>query len=125
MEKVNGINTFDIMLSLATGQTPSTRVDVPKYSFAASFPLRVFQDKRIVRLPDREQILAVYRAFPDIRLIFFHGEGEKLSDAAADDNDVESYCYGYMNMGSTDRVSLLEDFARAYEMLGIVLEDID
>jgi hypothetical protein len=125
MEKVNGINTFEIMLSLVTGQIPFVTGGKPMYPFATSFPLRAFHDKRPVHLPQCEQLIVANRTFPRIRLNLYYSEGQKLSDAGIDQNDTESYCYGFLNLGRVDHASLLKNFSRAYDMLGFVLEDVD
>ena len=51
---------------------------------AASFPLRVFEDRLIARVPRPEDLAAVDARFPGTRLTLYCHEGQRLSDAGDD-----------------------------------------
>src|ERR1044071_2866192 len=124
LEKVDGTNTYEIMLALAAGERPVVKKREGKFKVAASFVLRCFEDKRIVRLPDRKQISDVKRLMPETLVHLFYEEGERMSDYEHMD-DVESYSYAMINMGAQDRSSLLAAFDQAKKRLTFSFADID
>ena len=122
VEKVNGTNTYEIMLALAAGERPGVKKRKGKFKVAASFVLRCFEDKRIVRLPDRKQISDVKRLVPETLVHLFYEEGERMSDYEHMD-DVESYSYAMINMGAADRGSLMAAFDEAKKRLAFSFAD--
>ena len=80
LEKVDGTNTYEIMLALAAGERPVVKKREGKFKVAASFVLRCFEDKRVVRLPDRKQISDLKRLLPETLVHLFYEEGERMSD---------------------------------------------
>jgi hypothetical protein len=123
-EKVDGTNTFELLLALATGDEPAMRRGAGTYRQAASFPLRVFDDRLIARVPRPEELAAVDARFPGTRLTLYCHEGQRLSDAGDDQNDMSSFCYGIVNMGGPDLPGLLRSFDEAYGQLGFRLEEV-
>ena len=124
VEKVDGTNTYEIMLALAAGERPVVKKREGKFKVAASFVLRCFEDKRVVRLPDRKQISEIKRLLPETLVHLFYEEGERMSDYEHMD-DVESYSYAMINMGAQDRSSLLAAFDQAKKRLTFSFADID
>jgi len=116
MEKVDGTNTYDLLLALASGERP--RLDRRKGALkvAASFALRSFRDEMVARVPDEARIARVKRLFPRTGVYVFVREGQRLSEFEHQD-DLDSYCYAVMNMGAEDRRSLVKAYRQARQHL--------
>jgi len=117
-EKVDGTNSYRVLLDIAQGRKPQFKRKCGRYAFAASCVLRSFEDCVVVALPseaDLERLVAIY---PDMR-IELHGElGKKLSD---DLQDGTSYRYGIINLGGRDRADVLAQFEKCREIVGMIL----
>jgi biotin carboxylase len=124
MEKVNGTNTYEIMLALAAGEKPIVKKRKGRFKVAASFVLRSFEDKKVTGMPGPEQVEEVKRLFPETLLHTFYEEGERMSDYEHMD-DVESYSYAMINMGAADRGSLMAAFDEAKKRLAFSFADLD
>ncbi|MBI3969957.1 MAG: ATP-grasp domain-containing protein [Chloroflexi bacterium] len=124
LESVNGTNTYEILLGLATGERPAMKRMQGRYKVAASFPLRVFRDMRVRRVPAPEDIERVKREFPVTIVKMHYAEGQRLSDVP-DNSDGPSYRYGVVNMAGDDLRSMLAEFEEVRRRLNWVLEDVD
>jgi hypothetical protein len=113
-EKVDGTNTYDIQLRLATGEPADLRSRSGKYGAAASFVLRRFSDAKVVAVPTAERIAEVVARFPGTVVTVLAKPGDRLSDH---DQDVGSYRYGIVNMGAATREQLFADWAEVEELL--------
>jgi hypothetical protein len=87
---------------------------------AASCVLRIFENKKVVKVPSSESIEKVKEAIPDIRIYIYTSEGELLSDQL---QDGKSYRYGLMNIGGRDRQEIIEKFELAKRMLRFKFQD--
>jgi hypothetical protein len=124
MESVHGTNTYEILLALATGERPSFKRHVGRFQVAASFPLRSFEDRRVVRLPDAAQIEAVRQRWPVtcVKAAYYQA-GQRLSDLP-ENSDGLTYRYGVINLAGPDWSTLLADFEVAREALDFRLERV-
>lgn len=68
MEKVNGVNTYEIALAIAAGDRPNLQRGLGLYPVAASFALRLFEDAAVLRVPDAAELQTFQERFPDARL---------------------------------------------------------
>ncbi len=100
MEKVNGVNTYEIALAIATGIRPTTKRKPARHSAAVSYVLRLFEDRLVRQLPGRTELDDLYRRFPDARLKLLCEVGRRLS---AELQDGKSYRYAVLNMGGESR----------------------
>jgi biotin carboxylase len=117
-EKVDGTNSYSVLLDIAQGRKPQFKRKSGRYAFAASCVLRSFEDCVVVALPTEADLERLVAFYPDMR-IELHGElGKKLSD---DLQDGTSYRYGIINFGGRDRADVLAQFDRCREILGIIL----
>jgi biotin carboxylase len=120
-EKVDGTNSYSILLDIAQGRTPRFTRRQGRYAFAASIVLRSFEDHFVAALPSGADLEHLARDYPDIRIELLASEGLKLS---AEMQDGHSYRYGIVNLGGRDRADVLAQFAACRDRLGIVLEPI-
>lgn len=111
-EKVDGANTFDVQLAIATGAAPDFRRGAGPFDAAVSFVLRRFDDAVIRRLPSAAQIEALLHDYPDAHIRLFGGVGERLSDTI---QDMQSFRYGIVNLGGS---TLEHAEARCLELTG-------
>ena len=114
MEKVNGVNSFEIALAIAAGLRPKIHRPNPQYCVAASFVLRLFADMSVARVPSPAELAAFQGRFPDARLKVLCREGQCLSDELQDGN---SFRYAVLNLGGNSVGHLAERFAEAMDCL--------
>jgi biotin carboxylase len=120
-EKVDGTNSYSILLDIAQGRTPRFTARQGRYAFAASIVLRSFEDHFVAALPSSADLEHLARDYPDIRIELLATEGRKLS---AEMQDGHSYRYGIISLGGRDRADVLAQFAACRDRLGIVLAPI-
>ncbi|HVG32164.1 MAG TPA: ATP-grasp domain-containing protein [Pyrinomonadaceae bacterium] len=96
-EKVDGTNTYSVLLSLALGVEPVFTRRKGDFKLAASCVLRTFEDQRVLAVPNVEQIASLTEKFPDSRIEICAVAGKKLSEVM---QDGKSYRYGLINIGA-------------------------
>jgi ATP-grasp domain len=114
MEKVNGVNTYEVALSIASGVRPTIHGPSPQYRVATSFVLRVFEDKIVARVPSRVELAVFQARFPDARLKVMCRENQHLSDEL---QDGKSYRYAVLNLGGQSARDLADRYAEAMRYL--------
>ncbi len=114
-EKVDGVNSYAIMLALATGSSlPPLKKRKGTYTIAASFALRVFENGFVKKSPSQQELAKAYRSFPDARIQLHVQKGQKLSDEL---QDGKSYLYAIINLGGMNKQDLLQRFEQCKNML--------
>lgn len=113
-EKVDGTNTYEVLLDIATGQKPVYNHKKGKYMCASSFVLRTFQDQLILKLPSVKDVEKTYMLFPDVRIEIFGTQGNKLSDEL---QDGKSFRYGLIHLGADNEQELYEKFQHCNQLL--------
>ena len=108
-EKVEGFNTYDAVLALATGEAPALVKGRGRYRHAASFILRAFGRPRLKAFPDRARIAALQRRYADARLMVYVKGGAQL---AREVKWLGSYRYAILNLGAMDGRQLVERYQR-------------
>jgi biotin carboxylase len=106
-EKVEGFNTYDAVLALATGEAPATAKGRGRYRNAASFVLRAFDPVRVKAFPDPKRIAALQRYYEDARLIVYVKRGAQL---ARELKWLGSYRYAILNLGAMSGPQLFERY---------------
>jgi len=96
-EKVDGINSYEILLRLALGEEPVFRKRQGQFKIAGSCVLRTFEDKTVIKKPTAEDVQQVQNVFPDALVTVIATEGRKLSEQS---QDTSSYRYGLINIGA-------------------------
>lgn len=118
-ERVDGMNTYEVQLALATG----TPVQWPRRQghdgAAASFVLRRFQDARVTAVPSQAQIDQVVQRYPGTTVKILCHVGDMLSQQ---DQDVGSFRYGIINMGAPNAELLHERYAQVERSLSFTFQ---
>lgn len=119
MEAVRGVNTYDVLLSLAAGLEPLPGLS-GDYDVAASFALRHFGDAEVQEVPTQPVVSTLRELYPLLSLHSFYVPGQLLSDSAYE-FDGTSYRYAVVNIAGTDWTGLFADFAQVEASLGFRL----
>jgi biotin carboxylase len=106
-EKVEGFNTYDGVLALATGGAPTLVKGRGRYRHAASFVLRAFGRPRLKAFPDRARISALQRRYQDARLMVYVKTGAQLEREV---KWLGSYRYAILNLGGMNGSELVERY---------------
>jgi biotin carboxylase len=113
-EKVDGINSYEILLDLALGRAPRVARRAGRHPAAASCVLRRFDDAWVTRIPTAGDIARVLARFPDARVEILADEGRRLSEQMQDSC---SYRFGLVNLGGRDRRDIVDRFAECRRLL--------
>lgn len=113
-EKVDGINTYEILLDLALDRTPRVVRRAGRHAAAASCVLRTFEDAWVTRAPTASDIARVLARFPDARVEILAEEGRRLSEQMQDSC---SYRFGLVNLGGRDRRDIINRFEECRRLL--------
>ncbi len=113
-EKVDGINSYRILMDLACGRKPDHGHGQGRYRAAASFVLRGFEDKLCLAVPSDDDIAKVGRELPDTVVMVRAIPGMRLSELP---QDSYSFRHGLINIGGRDLADMQAKLARALEML--------
>jgi biotin carboxylase len=115
-QKVDGTNSYEILLRLATGEKPRVEQSKGIYRCASSCPLRVFDPVRVLAAPDEERLREAEASHPGTMIWSEARVGQELSDFVTGE-DGSSYRYGIVNLGGAD---LAEVEARLTEVQGLL-----
>jgi len=118
-ELVDGTNTYEVLLALAAGDHPQWRPGGGPHGVAASFPLRVFEDRRVLRIPSAEDIRAVKERWPVTLVKSYCRPGQRLAET--NQGDGATWRYGMVNMAGASLPQMLADFERVKARLGFEL----
>jgi len=119
-EWVDGVNTYDLQLRLATSEPHGFRRDTGRHGAATSFVMRRFRDARVRAVPGPEAVAELGRRHPGSRVMILCGVGDRLSDH---DQDVGSYRYAIVNMSAPTREALELAWREAETLLRFEFED--
>ena len=106
-EKVEGFNTYDAVLALATGDAPVLVRGCGRYRNAGSFVLRAFGRPRLKAFPDRRRVAALQRQYGDARLMVYVKTGAQLEREV---KWLGSYRYAVLNLGAMDGHQLVQRY---------------
>lgn len=120
-EKVDGSNSFVAALDIAAGKKPTVQKKCGQFNIAASCVMRIFENKRVLKIPTDKDIAKVKEVFPESRVFICVKEGQLLSDQLQDGN---SYLYCLIHLGARDQQELLEKFEVAKKLLPFVLQAV-
>ncbi len=120
-ERVDGTNTFDVQLALATGETVRWRPRAGRHAAATSFVLRRFRDARVRAVPSAAALAQAAERLPGLRAKILCHAGQRLSDL---DQDTQSYRYGIVNLSADSVDALAAEWARVESALRFDFEDV-
>ncbi len=120
-EKVDGINSYSVLLDLAFGEEPQISKGEGRYPVAASCVLRTFENKRVMKLPGDDEIGQLQLHHPDIRIEVLATEGTRLSQQM---QDGQSYRYGIINIGGGSMREILNIYEECLRKLTFVFEPV-
>lgn len=120
-EKVDGSNTYEVMMRIALGKDPGFVRGQGKHNIAASCVLRTFDDKLVKNVPDKNNIQEVEAKYPDSLVQIIATQGKRLSDQL---QDAHSFRYGLINMGASSEAELESNFKDASRMLKFEFEPV-
>jgi hypothetical protein len=113
-EKVDGTNTYALQLQLSQGQQPQYKKGSGRFGVAASFVLRLFENRKVLRIPTEAELAEIRTQFPDSLIIIKVKEGSMLSDVSQDE---KSYRYAIINLGGKDWPDLYARFDQLNQRL--------
>jgi biotin carboxylase len=104
-QKVDGTSGYEVALALALGERPRSRRREGVFAAAASFPLRVFEECRVLAAPGPAEIAAAERELPGALVWSECSVGEELAHFEQDE-DGASHRYAIANLGGASRADL-------------------
>lgn len=116
-EKVDGFNTYSLMLDLAQGRRPFVRSREGRYATASSCVLRRFEDAYVVQIPSEKNINKIRCIHPDVRIEVLANPERNLSQQM---QDGYSFRYGVINLGGSSHDEVLKDFSWCSQHLEFV-----
>ncbi|MET7571780.1 ATP-grasp domain-containing protein [Streptomyces sp. NPDC005492] len=119
-EYVDGIPNHHRMLSLALGQDPALPAGQGPYRLAAKWYYRWFGDGMVHQVPTAEEIAAIERDIPGVRVDIVPQEGQKLSSISQQDS--YSYEVAHIFTGGDDEQDLRRKFDRCVAALGLTFD---
>jgi biotin carboxylase len=120
-QKVDGINGYEVALSLATGRRPGVRCGEGPFNCASSVPLRVYEPVRVVSVPDDDTVAAVERDLPGTMVWQECRPGQELSDFESIE-DGRSCRYAVVNVGASNPEEIENNLGRVLERLDFRFE---
>jgi len=118
--KVDGASNHQVLVELATGQKPDPPSGEGEFGCAGKLQLRFFEDGRLTRVPDGDDVARVEEEFPDAIVLIQAEEGQRLSELP--DQDSYSYRVGVVYLGADDEADLLARWKRCRELLPFEVE---
>jgi hypothetical protein len=120
-EKVDGTNSYEVLLDIGAGRKPQVKRGLGTCDFAASIVLRTFEDRLVTALPSEDELADLARFDPEIRIELHAQIGRRLSH---DLQDGHSFRYGIVNLGGRDREDVLATFEAVRATLGIAFAPV-
>ena len=106
-KKVDGFNTYSLLLDLALGRRPALCRGAGRHAAAASCVLRRFDDAFVIQVPSNDNLRRIREAYPDIRVEVLAIAGERLSQQLQDGC---SFRYGIVSIGGGSRKAVLASY---------------
>ena len=102
-EKVDGFNTYSVLLDLSFGRRPFLCRAAGRHAAAASCVLRRFEDAFVEHIPSDDDVQRIHAIYPDARIEVLARPGDRLSQQLQDGC---SFRYGVVSIGGRSRKDL-------------------
>lgn len=114
---VTGTSSIEYMLMIALGEDPAQLPESSdtKYQIASSCVLRRQHDAVITRIPDESRLAQIQDHYPDVQIVNFVKEGQKLSDV---EQDPWTYRYARVNIPGKSKEDIDQQLTSITKMLG-------
>lgn len=113
-ENVDGMNTYQILLDLALGDTPKFIHDGGEFNCTASFVLRTFNGKELKLVPNARHIADFNNRYQESNIRVYDKKGTKLSSEM---RAIGSYRYGIVNVGAYSLLDLFSIYEHVLDSL--------
>ncbi|MEE1929608.1 ATP-grasp domain-containing protein [Streptomyces sp. TRM 70351] len=120
-EYVDGVPNHHCMISLALGQDPQLPHQEGPYQVAAKWYYRRFADGVVRRVPTAEELRAVEKEIPGVKVEVIPSEGQRLSEMPGQDQ--YSFELAHIFVGAADDEELREKYDRCVEALRFEFDD--
>ena len=120
-EKVDGMNSYEVLIDLALGRAPRVRRREGRHGVAVSYVLRRFRDGTVRASPTDAHIAALHRRHPGTRVEVLAPAGTRLSHEM---QDGVSYRYGIVSIGARDWDHAERVIAECVDALPFEIEDV-
>ncbi|WP_290650959.1 ATP-grasp domain-containing protein [Aquisalimonas sp.] len=118
-ELVHGVSHQTHMVDIALGRKPQPLPNDGPYEMAANCHLRAFEDSRVQRVPDKDELRRISERIPGVTVRLYVEQGQTLSEL--ENQDSYSFEVGSIFVGGRDELDILEKYDSALEQLGLEL----
>ncbi|MEV0573225.1 ATP-grasp domain-containing protein [Streptomyces sp. NPDC050392] len=118
---VDGAPNHHRMISLALGRDPTSPSGQGPYRVAAKWYYRWFGEGTVHQVPTREELGAIERVIPGVRIDVVPAEGQKLSSVSQQDS--YSYEIAHIFTGAEDEEGMRRKFDQCIAALGLTFDD--
>lgn len=118
---VDGAPNHHRMISLALGNDPALPSGQGPYRMAAKWYYRWFGEGTVHKVPTPDELVAIERAIPGVRIDVVPAEGQKLSSVSQQDS--YSYEIAHIFTGADDEEGLRSKFDQCVAALGLTFDD--
>lgn len=118
---VDGAPNHHRMISLALGDDPALPNGKGPYRLAAKWYYRWFGEGTVHQVPTPDELAAIEREIPGVRIDVVPAEGQKLSSVSQQDS--YSYEIAHIFTGADDEEGLRSKFDQCIAALGLTFDD--
>ncbi|MFJ6438382.1 acetyl-CoA carboxylase biotin carboxylase subunit family protein [Streptomyces sp. NPDC091416] len=122
-EFVDGVANHHRMFSLALGRDPALQPGLGDYQVSAKWYYRWFGEGRVHQVPTADEIAAIEREIPGVRIDMVPAEGQRLSTVGGQDS--YSYEIAHIFTGGKDEGDLRHKFDRCIAALGLTFDETE
>lgn len=117
-----GASHHEVAIDIALGRRPTFPRAEGRYPMAAKFMPRVYGDAIVTRVPSEDEIAAITRYHPELRVDVAVEEGMQLSDLRGQDS--YSYEIGDLFFGAQDEAELHQKFQELMKQLDFQFSEV-
>lgn len=118
-ELVSGASHHEVAVEVALGIKPRFPTQTGPFSHAAKFMVRRYEDARVTRAPGPEEVAAIEKTVPGVRIKLHVESGMWLSELPPQDQDSYSYEAAVIFIGAESRKEMFGKYGRVMELLDL------